>query len=203
MGRVLENFFKIKSGPSLRDKLLFRVSHPFLPTIIFFSSALLLVYFAQATGPRPWYALLGLLSLGVLLWTLIEYLLHRFLFHWTTVREPWRTLFSGLHIAHHRNPEEKSLIIAPPLVSLFSSLLFYVLLLLFTWSAASAALILAGIQMGYVYYEWVHYGVHEFQPHTPLSRYQKRYHLTHHFKKPKEGFGVTVPFWDWLFGTAL
>ncbi len=203
MSRKRSSLFAITTGPKLREKIFFRVSHPFIPTLIFSLSVFGLIYFAQQTRPLPLWKTLGCLGIGLILWTLVEYLLHRFLFHWTQVAEPWRSLFSGLHMAHHRDPQEKSLIIAPPLVSLLSSLMLYALCFVITWNSATSALLLAGIQIAYIYYEWVHYGVHEFRPRTPWSRYQKRYHLTHHSKKPKEVFGVTVPFWDWVFGTRL
>jgi 4-hydroxysphinganine ceramide fatty acyl 2-hydroxylase len=31
----------------------------------------------------------------------------------------------------------------------------------------------------------------------------KKYHLEHHFKDYENGFGVTSPFWDRVFGTEL
>ncbi len=203
MSRKTTALFSITTGPRLREKVFFRVSHPLIPTLIFSISAWGLIRFAQHIQPLSFWKTLGLVGTGLILWTLIEYLLHRFVFHWTQVAEPWRSLFSGLHMAHHRDPQERSLIIAPPLVSLLISLLFYGLCFAITWNMAFSALLVAGIQIAYIYYEWVHYGVHEFQARTPWTRYQKRYHLTHHSKKPKEVFGVTVPFWDWVFGTRL
>lgn len=31
----------------------------------------------------------------------------------------------------------------------------------------------------------------------------KKYHLEHHFADYNNGFGVTSPFWDYVFGTPL
>ena len=30
----------------------------------------------------------------------------------------------------------------------------------------------------------------------------QRYHLNHHFKVQNDGFGITSPFWDYVFGTV-
>jgi len=201
MWSQFKDILGIKTGPTLYEKVFFRVSHPLAPTLLFLPLAFILIFWARASQGFSWTSSIALVAVGLLLWTLIEYVLHRFVFHWTSVREPWRTFFSGLHMAHHREPDDPSLIIAPPMVSFPDSLVIFGLLLLLTWNWGVAASILAGVQIGYVYYEWVHYGSHEFQPRSSLGKYLKRYHLAHHFKHPKEVFGVTVPLWDWVFRT--
>lgn len=37
----------------------------------------------------------------------------------------------------------------------------------------------------------------------PFYATLKKYHLEHHFADYNNGFGVTSPFWDWVFGTQL
>ncbi len=197
------NLLGIKTGPKIYDKVFFRVSHPAFPTALFLPVIAALIWGAQSSAHYPWHVLLGIFLLGLFLWTLVEYCLHRFMFHWTSVKEPWRTLASGLHMAHHRDPEEKSLIIAPPAVSLTNSIWLYFLLSGLSMSWSAGAVLLAGIFLGYILYEWVHFGAHEFQPKSSLGKYLKHYHLFHHFKHPKEVFGVTTPLWDHVFRTNM
>jgi sterol desaturase/sphingolipid hydroxylase (fatty acid hydroxylase superfamily) len=151
--------------------------------------------------PLPWPSLLGLGLLGLFTWTLVEYLLHRYVFHLTEIREPWRNLASGLHMAHHHDPDVKGLIVAPPLVSVgFGTLLFF-LFWAVTQSFTAASFLISGLFLGYVCYEWVHYAAHQYPLDSPLGRNWKKYHLQHHFKHPEAGFGVTSPLWDKIFGT--
>lgn len=142
-----------------------------------------------------------LFATGALAWTLIEYGLHRFVFHWTEVREPWKTLASGLHMAHHGSTDTADLIIAPPVASLSFGILFYLLFALVTWSLRDAAALEVGIFAGYLYYEWVHFMSHRFHPRTALGKYLRKYHLQHHFRDGDRQFGVTNPFWDIIFKT--
>jgi sterol desaturase/sphingolipid hydroxylase (fatty acid hydroxylase superfamily) len=178
-----------------------RFSHPWMPMALFIPLGILLIALAQKTDPRGWAGVAAWIAGGAFLWTLIEYGLHRFVFHWTEVKEPWRTVASGLHMAHHRSDEAAELILAPPFVSLVFGTIIFGILNLVVWSFSRAALLEAGIFLGYLAYEWVHYSVHRFKARTPLGRHWKRHHLHHHFKAPRRSFGVTSPLWDWVFGT--
>lgn len=192
----------LKPAVDLKQRLFFRFAHPVSPTLLFGPLALLLFVLSYDLQVRSWFSASALVLGGVLVWTLIEYVLHRFIFHLVQVKEPWRTMASGLHMDHHRDTEVKNLIIAPPLVSLLFSLPIFAILLAFTWSLSTALMLHAGVLIGYIAYEWCHYGAHQYNSSFPLFRYLKRYHLQHHFKHPQGTFGVTTPMWDYLFGTA-
>jgi sterol desaturase/sphingolipid hydroxylase (fatty acid hydroxylase superfamily) len=202
MWKNFKNLLGIRAGSTRYEKIFFRVSHPMGPTLLFLFFAAALVGWAQAARAYPLPLILILLTGGLLLWTLIEYVLHRFVFHWTAKDEPWRSIASGLHLAHHRNPDDRSLVIAPPVFSILNSMLIFGLLALVTWSLPAAAVLLAGIQVGYIAYEWVHYGAHQYQPHSKGALFLKHYHLGHHFRHPDAGFGVTTPIWDKIFRTS-
>lgn len=198
---MLGKYFKIHTGEHWAKKVAFRVNHPIIPTLIFSAMALLWIYLAQTRFHFPIAGLVAGLLVGTFLWTFIEYLMHRFVFHWTKVREPWRSLFSELHIAHHRDTEDPGLIIAPPVVALVDSVFLFLILWALTWHWGVALILLAGIDIGYVFYEWAHFGAHEFNWKRGPLGYMRRHHLYHHFKKPSEAYGVTVPWWDMIFGT--
>ena len=184
-----------------KQRLFFRFSHPLGPTLLFTPIALLLIGFSlQIQSRSPAVVALALVG-GVFYWTLIEYFLHRCIFHLVKIKEPWRSLASGLHMAHHREMDVKELIIAPPLVSLGFSPVIFLIALAFTWSYSLAMLIVAGVFIGYILYEWAHYASHQYQPKNSFFKYLKRYHLLHHYKDPNGTFGVTSPIWDYVFGT--
>jgi dihydroceramide fatty acyl 2-hydroxylase len=179
-----------------------RFRHPWMPMALYIPMGVLMAALSFHFHPRTASSLVFWILSGVFSWTLIEYFLHRHVFHWTQVKEPWRTLASGLHMAHHRSANTEDLIIAPPVSSLIFGSLVYLLFALITLSFATAALMEIGVFLGYIAYEWVHYGAHRFQPRSPIGKYLKQYHLRHHFKEPQRVFGVTTPLWDFVFGTA-
>lgn len=144
------------------------------------------------------------LAAGMFAWTLVEYFLHRYVFHWVDESEKWRAysrVASGLHIEHHQSTSQEDLIIAPPFVSLLFAALVYGIFFAATRNAAVTALLETGLVVGYVFYEWVHYGAHRFFPKSSVGKFLRKYHLQHHHKCPERQFGVTTPLWDSVFET--
>ncbi|MFN2155694.1 MAG: fatty acid hydroxylase, partial [Anaerolineae bacterium] len=77
-------------------------------------------YFLYRATLSPGLALrlvLGIPS-GLFLWTLVEYVVHRFVFHFPP-RTPRQERISFLfHGVHHAQPMEKSRLVMPPVVSI-------------------------------------------------------------------------------------
>jgi sterol desaturase/sphingolipid hydroxylase (fatty acid hydroxylase superfamily) len=44
--------------------------------------------------------------------------------------------------------------------------------------------------------------VHHAEPKTRLGLTLRRLHLMHHFRDPERGFGVSAPWWDYVFKTG-
>ena len=132
---------------------------------------------------------------GLLAWTLLEYLLHRFAFH-----APTRFL-GRRHVAHHADVADRSLTPAkwqPVLVVALAGLA--TAHALFGRAGVEAV---SGLLAGYALYELTHYAVHYWKVDTAWFRALKRYHLSHHFQSPRVRFGVTSPLWDIVFGTYV
>lgn len=166
----------------------FTFKHPLQPTILISLIISGLIWKFGFSWP---YFLAGL---G--LWSLVEYLLHRYIFHAIHFKEPYKTMATELHLSHHKDPTIKELTLAPFFVTLFLSGIVF-LILLIAFKIVSAVQILTGIYFGYAFYEWVHYGTHNLK----ANFFNKKHHLAHHFKTPKYNFGVTSPLWDYVFGT--
>lgn len=143
-------------------------------------------------------------ALGIFIWTILEYGLHRFLFHVDNFL-PDRPFFLMLHFLlhgiHHYLPMDRLRLVMPPL--LFAALSFpFTRLAHALFPPAVANGIISGAFFMYVGYDMMHYALH----HTKLPAYikeMKKYHLEHHYKNYEQGFGVTSRFWDWVFGTEL
>ncbi|CAH7690004.1 hypothetical protein BY996DRAFT_4589136 [Phakopsora pachyrhizi] len=156
------------------------------------------------TLPQSWSKVLLCFFLGNLIWTLLEYTLHRFLFHvdnFLPDRPVFLTLHFLLHGVHHYLPMDRLRLVMPPLLFAILSYPFTRLAHLI-FPAAYANGIISGAFVFYVLYDCMHYALH----HTQLPKYIKQmkiYHMAHHFKDADLGFGVTSKIWDYVFGTVL
>ena len=61
---------------------------------------------------------------------------------------------------------------------------------------------MAGLTVGYLAYDMIHYATHHLPMRWGVCRYLKRYHLKHHYKTPNQRFGVSSPLWDIVYGTG-
>jgi sterol desaturase/sphingolipid hydroxylase (fatty acid hydroxylase superfamily) len=148
--------------------------------------------------------LLGL-ALGLFLWTLTEYLLHRFVFHFPPRSQRQERILFLFHGVHHAQPKCKTRLVMPPVVSIPLAALFYSVfwLVLDRTLGLTAWLppIFAGFIAGYLAYDMIHYATHHFPMRRGLPKALKRYHMQHHYKTPTARFGVSSPLWDLAFGT--
>jgi sterol desaturase/sphingolipid hydroxylase (fatty acid hydroxylase superfamily) len=144
---------------------------------------------------------------GLLVWTLAEYAIHRFVFHFEP-KANHRTLERALflfHGIHHVQPQIKSRLVMPPLVSVPLAALFYALfaVVVGSWLARPRWVnaLFAGFIIGYVCYDMIHYATHHLPMRGRLMKALKRQHMQHHFQNPDERYGVSTPIWDVAFGT--
>ncbi len=162
-------------------------------------AALLIGLLGESRMPSG-FALPGWLLSGLLVWSLLEYLLHRFFFHWIPENRAIRRFLAKLHLRHHGDPREPSHILVRPHYSLpISLLLLASFAASFGWSAG--VWIMVGTWSGFLYYELVHYRIHVSKQSNGLLGVQRRWHFYHHFIDDRFCFGVTSPLWDLLLGT--
>jgi sterol desaturase/sphingolipid hydroxylase (fatty acid hydroxylase superfamily) len=190
--RVFENGFIEK---------VFARAHPATP-ILWFGP---LVAYGVVTGMGS-HGVVGTalrFAAGWLAWTLLEYVLHRFLFHMEahTPDEKFRAFM--MHVYHHEFPNDKLRLVAPPIMSWPLAL---VVGGLYHFAFPDSAWVLfAGTATGYVAYDWIHYYTHHFRPGNRVGKWLKSYHLLHHFDEHhgQGRYGVSSPLWDFVFGTYV
>jgi sterol desaturase/sphingolipid hydroxylase (fatty acid hydroxylase superfamily) len=143
--------------------------------------------------------------LGLFLWTFAEYMLHRFIFHFHPRGATMKRLVFLFHGIHHAQPQCKTRLVMPPAVSVPMAFVFYGLFYLLAGVLLAepqwVGPLVAGFMLGYLAYDLIHYATHHFAMRSGVLKYLKRYHMTHHFKSPYQGFGVSSPLWDRIFGT--
>jgi sterol desaturase/sphingolipid hydroxylase (fatty acid hydroxylase superfamily) len=130
---------------------------------------------------------------GIFGWTLVEYLLHRFVFH----RVPF---IKDMHAEHHENHAD--LVGTPAWVSL-SAMAVVGLGLLGVLGLEAGSALTVGLVLGYWWYISVHHILHRWRlpNHGYAFRLKRRHALHHHFDETAN-FGVTSGLWDTVFRTT-
>jgi len=132
---------------------------------------------------------------GLAAWTLIEYLLHRVLFHHAPI-------LSRVHELHHNSPQD--LIGTPGWVSALVGLILVASPICFMLGFNIGIPATTGLATGYLCYVFVHYATHHRHPRRNSYLYRARVrHAHHHYFSHSGNFGVTTSVWDHVFGTAL
>ena len=150
--------------------------------------------------------ILAAFFIGLFLWTLGEYTLHRLLFHYNARSEKAKRIFFLFHGVHHAQPQDKTRLVMPFPVSIPLALVFYGLFYLILGVLLKASQwvnpLTAGFMVGYLAYDLTHYATHHFPMRSGYAKYLKRYHMAHHYKDPNTRYGVSSPLWDFVFRTA-
>jgi sterol desaturase/sphingolipid hydroxylase (fatty acid hydroxylase superfamily) len=141
-----------------------------------------------------WPAIVFSLLLGLFCFSLIEYVVHRWLLH------DQRSALFYLHDAHHNDPEKNSAFLFPT-----SIVLFVPVWCLLTWGlhVQQASYFMMGLSGGYFYFDTLHHLEHTTRVNQLPFRWMQKiwaFHSVHH-RIDGSNFGVTTSFWDYVFGT--
>lgn len=175
-------------------------THISIPIIMFLVVGCLSAYFGITTTSISVGVAVLLVLAGFLVFTFVEYLMHRYLYHMLPTNKIKDTIQYSMHGVHHDYPKDKDRLAMPPFISaLYAVILYY----LFTFLMGDYAYyFLPGFLIGYALYLGVHYIVHAYQPPKNFLKMLWVNHAIHHYKDPDVAFGVSVPIWDYVFGTA-
>ena len=164
------------------------------------SVALPLVIWAGWGSADP-LAAAGLIFAGLVGWSLFEYAMHRYLFHWELDWRPVRWLVFLIHGNHHDSPNDEMRNLMPPAVSLPIAGLIW-------WGCVEAAgpagtWLFLGFITGYVCYDVVHFACHQWPMRGRLALALKRHHMRHHYVDEDRNYAITAIFWDRVFSTRI
>ena len=135
---------------------------------------------------------------GVFVWTFVEYMLHRYIFHFINDSEWAQKFHYTVHGVHHEYPLDTERLVMPPVPSIFIAAFFFGLFYLVMGTYVYC--FLPGFIIGYLAYAMIHYSIHAFKPVKGIQ-YLWRHHNIHHFQHPDKAFGVSSPLWDYIFRT--
>lgn len=141
-------------------------------------------------APLPWSTALAAFAVGACSWVLVEYVVHRWVFHRLAPRS---------HAKHHLAPGDARYLHGPTHVVLgtwLSALTLYPLLA----GVGPGLAAVAGLNLTYALFELIHAVTH--LPTCPRGlRLARQWHLLHHHADQACGHGFVSPIFDAWFGT--
>ena len=178
---------------------IFTKTHPVVAISLFILIGILLFIYAVYNQVLLIQQLIPLLFLGIFTFTLVEYLVHRFVFHMELTNRIREKIQYGAHGVHHEFPNDRARLVMPPLLSIPLATIVFLFVQLIIGNSAFG--LMSGFFIGYGLYLFVHYIVHAWK--MPKNRFKSLwiYHNIHHFQNEEVAFGVTSHFWDRVFGT--
>jgi dihydroceramide fatty acyl 2-hydroxylase len=171
-----------------------------VPVVIF--APAIAVLFVLGVSELTALETVGVFAAGWLFWTLMEYWIHRLVFHFEPEEGPGARFHWIIHGVHHDHPNDPLRLVMPPSVSVPLAAAFYGLFVLVLGTDV-ANMFGAGFLAGYLFYDMTHYHVHHHRPRTRVGKVVRELHMRHHFQDDTRGFGISAPFWDYVFGTPL
>lgn len=137
----------------------------------------------------------GCVLLGWIIWTFVEYAWHRWLMHGSGTHPAFKQV--DVHRHHHQHPSELK-------VTTWHRILFFIGILIsagFTSTCDTYWNLLTGFYSGIAVFCYIHVLLHRKWSASIFPKLLK-YHLAHHLKYPKSGYGVSVVWWDDILHSA-
>jgi len=191
----------LKASPQMfESRLLDKLSrvHPVIVPLIYVPAiAVFSVLALQRLSVLEW---LAYAISGYVFWTISEYAIHRFVFHFEPEKGIGARLHWIIHGVHHDHPNDPLRLVMPPSVSVPLSALFFGLFWL-VLPLGGAFAVASGFFSGYLAYDMTHYYVHHRMPKSAMGRKLRELHMRHHFQDDTKGYGISAPWWDVVFRT--
>jgi len=173
--------------------------HYLVPVFIFMPVIVFCIYKSFFDVHIGVLAFVGYFALGLFVWTLTEYIMHRFVFHYAPPDKPWaQRMHFIFHGVHHDYPSDAKRLVLPPSVSIPLATGFYFLFRAIL-PAGTVFAFFPGFILGYLFYDMTHYAIHHFNFRGNIWKKIKQHHMLHHYQDPDKGYGVSSPFWDKIF----
>ncbi len=147
-------------------------------------------------------SLAGYILLGLFVWTLTEYVMHRFVFHWMPPGKLGERMHFVFHGVHHDYPSDSKRLVMVPTISIPLATLFFFLFKLIL-GHVNVFPFFVGFLSGYLFYDMVHYAIHHYNFKSKFWLDLKHHHMLHHYKDMDNGYGVSSKFWDLIFRTTF
>ena len=152
-------------------------------------------------------AALVAIASGIVAWTPLEYLVHRYILHGVfpkkngVIPRALHHLFDASHADHHARPWD-GMYINGHLDTVFPAVVFFPLSFLAPYY--TAPLLVATVFQCFVVEEWTHHAIHFWSFKSRYFQYVRRRHLFHHSRHGVgRGYGMTSGIWDVVLSTRI
>jgi len=169
------------------------------PVVFYYALAAINLAFAFNNQEIHFVHVLWIFPLAMIAFTLVEYAIHRFLFHFNATTDKQVELQYNIHGVHHEFPRDKDRLAMPPFVSIVLAAFFFFLFKILMEDYGM--MFFAGFVSGYSTYLIIHYAVHALRPPKNFLKYWWRHHSHHHYSSVNTAYSVSFPIWDILFNT--
>lgn len=144
---------------------------------------------------------LALVAIGLFAWTLFEYAMHRFPFHFESSYSVVSRAVFLMHGNHHADPNDALRNLMPLIVSIpIAAVVWGGCLAL---SGPPGTWLFLGWITGYVAYDLVHFACHQWPMRGRLGSVLKRHHMRHHYVDEMGNYAISAIFWDRVFGSRI
>lgn len=175
--------------------------HPVTPILLWIPIISVMIYQALVIDQLSAGTIMKVGAVGFFIWTLAEYMLHRFIFHFNAVGSFQERIQFMIHGMHHADPVDFTRLVMPPAPAIIMAIIFHFIFKLFLGPVLVGPCF-AFFAIGYLCYDYTHFSIHYFEPKSKIGRWMKQYHMLHHYADQNSRWGVSNPFWDFVFGTT-
>ncbi|MBB6270370.1 sterol desaturase/sphingolipid hydroxylase (fatty acid hydroxylase superfamily) [Pedobacter cryoconitis] len=172
----------------------------YVPLIVFIPVIAFLIWKAFVDIQMSFLGFAGWLVLGLFIWTITEYIMHRYIFHFYPSSKIGKRIHFIFHGVHHDYPNDAKRLVMPPSASIPMALALY-FLFLYILPAGTIFAFFAGFLIGYLFYDMVHYALHHANFKSPFWKKLKQHHMLHHYSDSTKGYGVSSAIWDKVLGS--
>jgi hypothetical protein len=184
-------------GPSFLEW--FTCAHPASLVAAYAPLGIALLALGVRVGVSP-LGLLGWYAAGLVLWSLLEYVIHRFSCHLTPHNRPQVVFGYLVHGVPHAYPHDARRWVMPLIVTMPAGVV--IVSMLYYGLGIRALPMFAGVVHGYLAYDTLHYVIHRGPMRSRVGAYLRTHHLRHHHAVPERNFGVSSPLWHFIFRTT-
>lgn len=174
-------------------------THIVFPLTIFSGTSIASLWWAASTVHLPLLAWVLIVLAGLLFFTWVEYMVHRYVYHMNTDSPRKSRSQYVFHGVHHDHPRDKQRLALPPWLSVIVAGAFIGVFRLLLGPLGLA--FGGGFLLGYATYLAIHYAIHVYPPPKNRLAVLWRNHNLHHFASNDEAFGVSSPLWDMVYAT--
>jgi len=175
--------------------------HWSVPIIVYLPVVAYSLYASSQIAELQTGSAVALFVTGLVFWSITEYTLHRYVFHYEPTSSWGKYLHFMMHGVHHDYPNDSKRLVMPPSASIPLATLFFGLFWLVLGPVHTFPFF-GGFILGYICYDEIHYATHHAPMKFGLWQKMKHHHILHHYHDPEKGYGVSSPLWDHVFGTV-